>query len=169
MDSIDKYAIDEDVFQLRDAMHSILAGLESVYQSYNVPMPERRFWTIGDTPAVDCDQIAVSLLQMYLGAPGDDAQIPQNCNGIRSMVVQIKVARKRALPPPNARSVVAPTVEQIQNDATWSSVDATTIMNGIGSLDFFSVGTPMAIATATADGFDGDYFVTTVQLTVAVP
>lgn len=168
MDSIDKYSIDEDVFQLRDAMDNILAGLESVYQSYNVPMPDRRFWTIGETPVVDCDQIAITFLQMYLGAPGDDAQQPQNCNGIRSMVVQINVSRKRALPRAGARNV-SPAAEQIQGDAVWSTIDAVTIMNGIGSLDQFSMGQPQAIATVTANGFEGDYFTTSVQLTIPVP
>jgi hypothetical protein len=164
-ESIDKYAIDENGLRLRDAMDNILSSLESVFQSYNVPLPTRRFWTIGETPAVDCEQAVVTFLQLYLGTPGDDAQVPQDCNAIKSMVVQIRIARKASIP----KSGNAPAPETIQNDASWSAVDAMTIMDNLAAFDYFSVARPTVIATATSNGFQGGYFVTEVQLTLQVP
>ena len=51
-------------------MQAVLNQVITQYTSYNMPLPGRRYWTLG-SPSVDCEQVTVSMLQMYLGSPGD--------------------------------------------------------------------------------------------------
>lgn len=83
MTYIDGSGVLEDATNLRDMMDGIVERVETIFQSYNVNLPNRRYWTIGQ-PAIDCEQVVVSFIQMYLGAPGDEASSPQRCNVPRS-------------------------------------------------------------------------------------
>ena len=62
--------VSSDALSLKNMMDGILLRIETVFQSYNVPLPSRRYWTMGEV-AVDCEQVVVNFLQMYLGTPGD--------------------------------------------------------------------------------------------------
>ncbi len=160
------YQIDNEAFHIVNAAHTILENLEGVFQSYNVPLPSQRFVSIGQSPTQDCEQVVVSYMQTYLGAPGDDAQVPQSCVGPLSMVVNLTITRKQQLGPQGK----APSAAQKQNDADWSMVDAYVIMNNLKSLDpFGDTPNPSVIATANVLGPEGGYFTTAVQLTVMVP
>lgn len=159
------YQISDEAFHIVNAAHQILDNLEGVYQSYNVPLPSERFVTIGEAPTQDCEQAVVSYMQTYLGAPGDDAQVPQSCVGPLSMVVNITITRKQAT---NAKGI--PSSAQKSNDADWAMVDAYVIMNNLKTLDpFGDTPNPSVIATANTIGPAGAYFTTSVQLTVMVP
>jgi hypothetical protein len=81
----------EDALNLKYMMDGILERVETVFQSYNVPLPQRRYWTMGN-PAIDCDQVVVSFSQMYLGSPGDQVSTPQRCNVPRTAIVNISIA-----------------------------------------------------------------------------
>ena len=61
--------VSEDALNLKYMMDGILERVCTVFQSYNVQLPARRYWTLG-APAIDCDQVVVSFNGMYLGAPG---------------------------------------------------------------------------------------------------
>jgi hypothetical protein len=52
---IDLSGVAEDATNLRDMMQGVLERVESVFQSYNVELPQRRYWTMAQ-PAVDCER-----------------------------------------------------------------------------------------------------------------
>jgi hypothetical protein len=165
-EDLTKYEIDEDALSLGEAMDNILAGLESAYNSFNVPLPTRRYWLIGD-PAYDCEQATVSLMQVYLGTPGDEAVTPQACNGPKTMVVNISIVRKLNL----KKNGSAPTADAIQKDSRWASVDMYVLMNSLSSLNGWGIGgaTPQMIATVTANTHEGEYESVQAQLTMVAP
>jgi hypothetical protein len=158
--------ISEDALNLRDMMNGVLERVESVFQSYNVPLPQRRYWTMG-TPAIDCEQLVVAFNQMYLGSPGDQVSEPQRCNVPRTAILTISIAREVPTVGMNGRP---PTAEKIQQGAEISAIDAWVLMSSMKSFDMwdgvFGLG---IIATLEAADIEGGFQVVSLELTLAVP
>lgn len=157
-----KYDVDDKAFNVKNAMDEILEALVSVYASYNVPLPSRRYWTIGE-PVIDCEQAVVSLVQLYLGTPGDDAAAPQLCNGPMSLVVNVLVSREQT----TSKSGKAPSPEAIQKDAEWAALDAYIVMDNLKSIAPWAERS--VIATSTAPTPSGGYLSTQTNITLLVP
>jgi hypothetical protein len=167
MTEIDGTGVLEDATNLRDMMDGIVERVEAVFQSYNVNLPSRRYWTIGQ-PAIDCEQVVVSFIQMYLGAPGDEASSPQRCNVPRSAVVTISIARAVPIVGANGRP---PSPEKIQEAAAVSAIDAWVLMDAVRLFDMwdgsgFGVG---IIATVDITPPEGGFQTVNMNLTLAVP
>jgi hypothetical protein len=167
MNYIDGTGVLEDATNLRDMMDGILERVETVFQSYNVELPQRRYWAIGQ-PAIDCEQLVVSFLQMYLGAPGDEATSPQRCNVPRSAVVTISIARAVPIVSAGGRP---PTPEKIQQSSATSAIDAWVLMDAVKLFDMwdgsgFGLG---VIATVEITPPEGGFQSVTMNLTLAVP
>lgn len=158
--------ISEDALNLRYMMNGVLERVESVFQSYNVPLPQRRYWTMG-TPAIDCEQLVVAFNQMYLGSPGDQVSEPQRCNVPRTAILTISIAREVPTVGMNGRP---PTAEKIQQGAEISAIDAWVLMSSMKSFDMwdgvFGLG---IIATLEAADIEGGFQVVSLELTLAVP
>ena len=167
MYEIDNSGVLEDATNLRDMMDGILERVESVFQSYNVELPQRRYWTIGQ-PAIDCEQVVLSFIQMYLGAPGDEATTPQRCNVPRSAVVTISIARAVPIVGVNGRP---PSPDKIQQAASVSAIDAWVLMDAVRLFDQwdgsgYGVG---VIATVDITPPEGGFQTVNMNLTLAVP
>lgn len=165
MAKLSDYDIETEAMRLRDNMNRVLETVVSVFESYNVPLPSRRYWTFG-IPAVDCEQVVVSFVQTYLGRPGDQASEPRNCNEPRSFVVSISISRKQTL----NKNGNPPTAEQIIADGEWQAVDTWTLMEAIQQFDTWNgYGRGLGvIATTMAEQPQGGYYTTTMQLTLGV-
>jgi hypothetical protein len=164
---LDLTGVSEDAVHLRDLMEGILERVEATFQSYNVELPQRRYWTMGQ-PAIDCEQLVVSFIQMYLGAPGDQAVTPQRCHVPRTAVVTISVVRSAPVVGMNGR---APAPAAIQAAAEVSAIDSWVLMDSVNVLDQwdssgFGLG---VIATLETAGTEGGYQTVSMQLTIAVP
>ena len=148
-------------------LDEVLQRVESVYTSYNVPIPSRRYWTMGQ-PTIDCEQLAISFIQMYLGTPGDQASTPQKCHMPKTAVVVISVAREVPVVGVNGRP---PTAEKIEEGSYLSAIDAWILMEAMKVLDpwdDFSVGMGV-IATVEAPTIEGGFSVVNMQLSLVVP
>ncbi len=164
---LDTYDVDPDALSVANAMQGVLDRVVSIYASYGVPLPERQFWTMG-TPAVDCAQLVVSFIQLYLGPPGDEASRPQRCTQPRTMVLNVTVSRAIPVVGQQGR---APSAAKIQDGSVISAVDAWVLMSSINLLDQweeggFGVG---VIATLNAPEPQGGYQTVNMQVTMAVP
>lgn len=168
-DDLDKYDIDEDALFILPFMDRILATVVNAYEANNVPLPARRYWMTGE-PAIDCEQVVVSLAQIYLGRPGDEASDPRHCGEPRSAVVSIQVARETAKPKATSVKSTPPTAEEIQKAARWQAVDSWVLMESMDQFDLSFDGTPGlgVIATVQADPIQGGYASVTMSLTLAV-
>lgn len=164
---LDLTGVSEDAVNLRDMMQGVLERVQSVFQSYNVELPARRYWTMS-TPAVDCEQLVVYFQQMYLGAPGAEVGEPQRCHVPRSASMAISIARATPIVGQNGRP---PSPAAIEAASEVMAIDAWVLMESINQLDQwddtgYGVG---VIATLEASPPEGGFQTTTMVVTMAVP
>lgn len=159
--------VSEDALNAKNLLDNVLATIVTIFNSYNVPLPSRRYWNVGQV-AIDCEQLSVSLIQIYLGPPGDQASMPQRCNTPRTAVMMITIAREIPVVGMNGRP---PAPEKISEGAEISAVDSWVLMESLNALDqwepgTFGVGT---IATVDIPPPEGGFQLVTMQLTMAIP
>lgn len=159
--------VSSDALHLKNMMDGILSRIETVFQSYNVPLPSRRYWTMGEV-AVDCEQVVVNFLQMYLGTPGDEQSAPQRCHVPRTATVIISISRPVATVGQNGRP---PSGDKITESSYTSAIDAWVLMECIREFDMwddsgYGLG---VIATLDSSGPEGGFQTVNMQLTLAVP
>lgn len=167
MSNTDLTGVSEDAKHLGDFMQAVLDKVISVYASYDMPLPSRTYWTMGQ-PAVDCEQLVVSFVQMYLGTPGDEATQPRRCNDPRSAVINISVSREVPTVGANGRPPSAATIE---SGATASAYDAWILMESAANFDVweetgFGLG---VIATVETNAPEGGFQTVTLTMTAGVP
>lgn len=167
MATIDVLGIDEEALNLKEMLDGVLDRVETTFQSYNVSLPSRRYWTMG-APAIDCEQVTVSLVQMYLGAPGAQVSAPQRCNVPRSATLNVSISRETPVVGANGRP---PSPDKIEQAASLAAIDAWVLMQSINQLDQwdetgYGVG---VIATLDSPEPEGGFQTVTMQITMAVP
>jgi hypothetical protein len=167
MATIDVLGVDEDALNLKEMLDGVLARVEATFQSYNVSLPSRRYWTMG-RPAIDCEQVTVSMIQMYLGAPGAQVSLPQRCNVPRSATLNVSISRETPVVGANGRP---PSPDKIEQAGMWAAIDAWVLMQSINQLDQwdetgYGVG---VIATLDTPEPEGGFQTVTLQITMAVP
>jgi len=165
--NLDNYEVEDDSLSVAKMMQGVLDRVVSIYQSYGAPLPDRQYWTMG-APAVDCAQVVVSFVQMYLGPPGDEANAPQRCNTVRTAVINVGVSRPIPVVGVNGKP---PTAAKIQDGAEISAVDAWILMASLNLLDqweenSFGLG---VIATLNVPEPQGGFQTVNLQVTLAVP
>lgn len=164
---VDISGVSAGALNLKNLMDAVLDKTIEVFEEYNVPLPTRKFWTVGE-PAIDCEQLVVSFIQTYLGLPGNQASEPQRCQSPRSVVLTISISREVPIVGVNGK---APTGDKIEEASRIAVVDAWVFMELINKLDQWEPGEfgLGVIATADSSGFDGGFQTTAMQLTMVVP
>lgn len=167
MPIVDIFTVDSRALHLKDFLDAVLARVVEVYEEYNVDLPSRRFWTMGE-PAIDCEQLSVSFIQMYLGLPGDQASQPQRCTQPRTAVLSIAVSRQIPVVGNNGK---APSGEKIQEGSEIAAVDCYLFMELIRRLDQWEDGEygMGVIATVEAGNPEGGYETVRMQVSMVVP
>lgn len=164
---IDLSSVDDDAKHLANHLENVLEKVVATYASYNMPLPDRQYWTLGQT-VVDCEQVVVCLLQMYLGSPGDEAVQPRRCNDPRSATITISVSRQIPVVGPSGK---APAPERIEEGMTPAAYDAWILMESMRQFDTweesgFGLG---VIATLETPPPEGGFQTTVLTMTSAVP
>lgn len=164
---LDLSGVSEDAVNLRDMMSGVLHRVATVFQSYNVPLPRRQYWTMG-MPAIDCEQLVVYFQQMYLGPPGAQAGEPQRCHVPRSATMTISISRETPIVGQNGRP---PSAERIEAASEIMAIDAWVLMESINQLDQwdetgYGIG---VLATLETSAPEGGFQTTDLVITMAVP
>jgi hypothetical protein len=164
---LDLTGVSEDAVNLRDMMEGVLGRVQNVFQSYNVELPVRQYWTMGQ-PAVDCEQLVVYFQQLYLGPPGAQVGEPQRCHVPRSATITISIARATPIVSQNGRP---PAPDKIEAASEVLAIDAWVLMESVNQLDQwddagYGVG---VIATLEVTAPEGGFQTTDMVLTMAVP
>jgi hypothetical protein len=165
--AIDLSGVSEDATNLRDMMQGVLERVESVFQSYNVELPQRKYWTMAQ-PAIDCEQLVVYFQQLYLGPPGAEVGEPQRCHVPRSATITVSIARQTPIVGQNGRP---PAPEKIQAASEILAYDSWVLMQAVNQLDQwdetgYGVG---VIATLDVTPPEGGFQSTNLLITMAVP
>lgn len=74
------------------AAECIIEAGRDALQQCDLDFPDRAYVAYGQ-PVHDCQQFTVSLLQAYVGTPGDQAVGPQACDGPASAVFSVQLVR----------------------------------------------------------------------------
>lgn len=157
-----------EVRSLVTMLDEILRRVVAAYEQSGVPLPERRYWTLSQ-PAVDCEQLVLSFVQAYVGPPGDEAALPQNCQGPRSAAVDIQVVR--CIPTVGSRGR-APEAAAIQESSEQLAIDSWLLLDTAAQLDTWDqAGLPGmgVIATVEAGDAQGGFQGVTLHLTTVIP
>ena len=115
---------EEYISTLADHMEYVLGVVVDTFGQAGIALPELRYITFGQ-PVHDCEQVTVQFQQMYVGPPGDQAQVAQPCDSLRSAALLVEIVR--CVPTPNSRGG-APTPEQLTATARTQAVDAYMLM-----------------------------------------
>lgn len=164
---VDLSGVSEDAVNLRDMMQGVLERVQSIFQSYNVELPARRYWAMSN-PAVDCEQLVVYFQQMYLGAPGAEVGEPQRCHVPRSASITISISRSTPIVSQNGRP---PAPAAIEAASEVMAIDAWVLMESVNLLDQWDDAGYGAgvVATLEAGAPEGGFQTTTMVVTMAVP
>jgi hypothetical protein len=159
--------VSDDAKALAELMQDVLDKIVATYNSYSMPIPDKKYWTFG-IPSVDCEQLVVTFIQMYLGAPGDEANVPRRCNDPRSAVLNIVVSRPV---PVVSASGQAPTAQSIIDGSMASAYDTWILRESAANFDTwaqsgFGLG---VIATIESAAPEGGFQTVTMTITLAVP
>lgn len=164
---LDLTGVSEDAVNLRDMMAGVLERVQNVFQSYNVELPQRQYWTMG-IPAIDCEQLVIYFQQMYLGAPGAQVGEPQRCHVPRSATITISISRATPIVSQNGRP---PAPDRIEAAAEVMAIDAWVLMESVNLLDQWdSAGYGVGVvATLEVTPAEGGFQTTNMVVTLAVP
>lgn len=160
MDDIN--VLPEDVESVGETLETVLARIVATFDAAHIDLPERQFIYWGNT-VHDCEQLSVSLVQMYLGAPGSPAAAPQPCHGPRSMVLSCQIVRCVPTPPSGAK---APSASDLTKYSLRRAKDAYVLLEaGIKTCDVWGVG---AIADVNPTNATGGFQAVVLNLTLAI-
>jgi len=160
--------VSDDAKNLANMLQGVLDRVITSYASYDMPLPSRRYYTFG-VPAVECEQVVVSFIQMYLGTPGDEATQPRRCHDPRSATLNISVSRQV---PTTQQNGTAPLADDIQDANRVAALDAWVLMESVNLLDAWGdEGFPGLGVIATVDGNqpEGGFTTTSMTITMAIP
>jgi len=164
----DVSGVTEEAKNLDEFLQELLRRIEGVYESYNMPIPDRRYYTFGP-PAIDCEQLVVSVFQMYLGAPGDQATEPRRCHDPRTVTLNITVSRPVPISQPNGSP---PSAESISDSTRVCAYDAWILMDSVNVLDVWGEGGTYGLGIISTIDFtppEGGFQSVTMSVTMAVP
>lgn len=162
MDVSEKDAIGNTLDRIRDT-------IEGAYEQANVPLPERRyiyFGTEGET-VHDCEQLTISLAQIYQGLVGEQGALPAVCETPITGVFIIEVVRcvpDRLRKRPGQKTQV-PFPEDLSMNAKAQGIDAYLLM-----LAGLTVGEPFggSLVNITAGPSDGGYQAVVLELATLI-
>lgn len=167
MAAIDLTQVSAEANAIDTFMQELLDRVVNIYGSYNMPVPERRYWTMAD-PAVDCEQLVVSFIQAYIGAPGDEVTEPRRCNDPRSATVHVSVSRKVPTAGPQGQ---APSADIIQQASRVQAYDAWILLHSAADLDTWATSGGFGlgvIATVETSEPEGGFQTTVLTMTSAI-
>jgi hypothetical protein len=137
-----------DEFVIPSWMDSAMANVENHYDNVvHVPLPERRYWTIGQT-AHDCEQMAMAVQQMFLGTAENPLETTQ-CNGPRGLTFTMEVVR--CTPTMNNRGQ-APSASSIESSSVNPVIDMEIMLDVAKYFDEYNSGVIVNVDPITASG-----------------
>ena len=123
----------EFIDTLKEHMNDVLGIVVETFGQAGIGLPERRYITFGQ-PVHDCEQLTVQFQQLYMGPPGDQAAVPQRCDGPRSVALMVELVR--CIP---TFSRVAPTELQLTQAAEQQAVDAWMLLEAATKVNVYGV------------------------------
>ena len=119
------------------------------FDEHGVDLPKRRYWTVG-AAAADCEQMVVTVLQVFWGNPGIPPTEPVRCSQPRSMTLGVQILRDAAVAGP--RSSSGPSAEAIMSKAIAPPADTEILMEAVATWDRTGIGVVSTFDALDAEG-----------------
>jgi len=100
----------EDWERVDAMLTQVLDTVVNVYAPSDLDLPTLRYVCVG-TPVVNCDQVTVSLRQLYRGIPGLQEEQPSNCMSPLTAVIEVQVVRCAKVVDARGNTLIEPMVE----------------------------------------------------------
>lgn len=102
----------DNVNSVFDTAQDILDEISSIYSSVTgvTALPTKQYIAAGGQGSQphDCEQVTISMEQLYVGMPGAPAQGPERCDSPRSAVFFVEIVRNTTITERTARGVTVP-------------------------------------------------------------
>lgn len=128
----------DELFLTAELLHE---SIQDAFNGYGVMLPGRQYITWGGRgdSVHDCEQLTISIEQVYTGMPGEQANTPQPCFGTNTVAFSVELVR--CIPTPTGKGGGRPPeAEKITEMARTQSRDAMILleggMNAIQAQDF---------------------------------
>lgn len=160
--------VSDEALSLKEFMDGVLTRLVDRFDHHNVPIPSKQYWKVG-APVIDCEQLVLSVSQMYIGLPGTPVNGPMRCNSPRSVVFNAMLARK--VPIVDGRGI-EPSAAKQQEAANISAVDTWVLLDAVANLDNWEAVGAFGLgvaATVEADEPQGGLQIIRANFAIAVP
>ena len=144
-------------------MQDIVDSIVQTYQDVDVALPDRHILSVGAAPH-DCEMINVSLEQLYVGGPGDQAEQPMRCEAPRTLVLTVHLVR--CIPTPKSR---AASVSQEAMDTSTAQLATDFWMLLEGVMNSEAVNWLGALVDIEAGPASGGYQAVQANVVVGVP
>lgn len=117
----------DELFQTAEL---VFEHILNVFQQYSTPLPDRQFITMGtaEDTVHDCEQVSLSISQVYSGLPGAQMNEPKPCFDNYTAVMVVSIVR--CIPTPSGRATTAPAADAITRTAFTQSRDAMLLLQG---------------------------------------
>ena len=159
--------VSESALNLVNMLDGVLSRVVTAFNSYNVTLPARRYWTVGQS-SIDCEQLTVTLVQTYLGSPGNEISEPRRCTSLKTAVILVTIAREIPTVSINGRP---PTASAIEEAAQISAIDTWVLLQSLDLLDMWEEGGYGVgiLGTVETPPPEGGFQLVVLQLTIAIP
>lgn len=159
--------IDTPATRSYDFADSLLTAVNNGALSLLVDLPAHQYITTGQ-PAFDCPQVAITLVSLQTGIPGDDtgasgAPTAFDCQGGWSVIAEISIVREGYAVASNGSA----NLEDIKTSAKASSADCAVLDEALREITSNSFSITRAAITYGA--YEGGLIATAMRLTAALP
>lgn len=149
--------------------NAVAALLQDVLQAVNdtwieagIDLPARQYIHLG-AAAMDCEQVTVQLLQVFLGSPGVPPGTAVKCESVRSAMIRINIIRKA---PTLGQRGQVPDADALSDAAITFSRDLWLLLTAISKLDRVGGG---VLADVEPIDPQGGYAGAGLNLTITIP
>lgn len=153
---------------LKTLMDAVLERLQDRFDYHNVTLPAKKYWKVG-APVIDCEQLVLSVAQLYIGPPGNPVPQPMRCNSPRSVVFRAMIAREIPIVDGRGHEPAA-AIQQAASEVSavdaWVLLDAVAHLDGWDVVDAFGMG---VVANIDVEEPQGGLQVVTATFAMAIP
>lgn len=160
--------VSDAALSLKVFMDEALVRIVDRYDYHNVPLPNKRYWKVG-APVIDCEQLVLSVSEMYIGTPSGALPQPHRGNAPRSATFRVMIARQ--IPMPDTRGN-EPSGAKQQEGSEILAVDMWVLLDCVATLDQWDAVGAFGLGVAANVEFEepqGGFQVVTATFTVSVP
>lgn len=144
-------------------MHHILDVINSVFAEVGVELPVRQYTNVGQA-VYDCEQLTVTLGQLYVGTPAESPNTPQPCDAPITAIFTVELTRNVPIMRGGTHHPKPPSAEELSAAAHQYTRDGWLLLEAAKALQL-----PGIIADLSYSAEEGGMGVAVMTIVTTVP